>query len=394
MKNKGELIKIGISALITILLIGLTVIKPSQGAGGFDVSDCISMSEEEIEDFISEQNLERNELFDEMMEGEPDSGYVSYQNEELSLMLNDAGTIELINILYGTTYDFAGVKLGDDYLDGNTTVSKLQEAGYALDEYLETTAFWMRDGGTWLLRLDMDENDIITEISLYRAEETEYGSSEMAEPEDASSEISEPEDALPSDADMENVETSAAIAETEALEEEYVIPGSDSRYLTDADVEGLDLDQIRLAINEIYARHGRAFQTEDLNEYFSSKSWYTPLYSADGFAAIEDSVMNDYEKENIKFLAAIRDRANRETQALDGESMTMEVVNCNESITLREAPDTSAAEICQIPLGAYVEATDNTGTGFTYVLYTEPRVQGVPLEFAGYVLSEYLAPAY
>ena len=310
MKNKGELIKIGISALITILLIGLTVIKPSQSAGGFDVSACISMSEEEVEDFISEQNLERNELFDEMMEGEPDSGYVSYQNEELSLMLNDAGTIELINILNGTTYDFAGVKLGDDYLDGNTTVGKLQEAGYALDEYLETTAFWMRDGGNWLLRLDMDENDIITEISLYRAEETEYGSSEMAEPEDAGSEISEPEDALPSDADMENVETSAAIAETEALEDEYVIPGSDSRYLTDADVEGLDLDQIRFAINEIYARHGRAFQTEDLNEYFSSKSWYTPLYSADEFAAIEDSVMNDYEKENIKFLAAIRDSAN------------------------------------------------------------------------------------
>ena len=192
---------------------------------------------------------------------------------------------------------------------------------------------------------------------------------------------------------MDEVETGAAVSEPAAAEE-YVIPGSDSRYLTDADVEGLDLDQIRLAINEIYARHGRAFQTEDLNKYFSSKSWYTPLYSADEFAAIEDSVMNDYEKENIKFLAAIRDSANRETQALDGESMTMEVVNCNESITLREAPDTSAAEICQIPLGAYVEATDSTGTGFTYVLYTEPRAQGVPLEFAGYVLSEYLAPVY
>ena len=108
---------------------------------------------------------------------------------------------------------------------------------------------------------------------------------------------------------MDEVETDTVVSEP-AASEEYVIPGSDSRYLTDADVEGLDLDQIRFAINEIYARHGRAFQTEDLNEYFSSKSWYTPLYSADEFAAIEDSVMNDYEKENIKFLAAIRDNAN------------------------------------------------------------------------------------
>ena len=108
---------------------------------------------------------------------------------------------------------------------------------------------------------------------------------------------------------MDEVETDTVVSEP-ADSEEYIIPGSDSRYLTDADVEGLDLDQIRFAINEIYARHGRAFQTEDLNEYFSSKSWYTPLYSADEFAAIEDSVMNDYEKENIKFLAAIRDNAN------------------------------------------------------------------------------------
>ena len=89
--------------------------------------------------------------------------------------------------------------------------------------------------------------------------------------------------------------------------DEYIFPDSNTRYLTDSDVAGMDKATVRLGINEIYARHGRRFETEDLNTYFTSKSWYTPQYSADEFASIEDSVMNEYEKENIKFLAAVRD---------------------------------------------------------------------------------------
>ena len=91
---------------------------------------------------------------------------------------------------------------------------------------------------------------------------------------------------------------------------EYIFPDSNSRYLTEADVAGMDAATIRLCINEIYARHGRAFQTEDLNAYFSSKSWYTPMYSADEFAAMEDAVFNEYEKANITFLGGVRDRLN------------------------------------------------------------------------------------
>lgn len=83
-----------------------------------------------------------------------------------------------------------------------------------------------------------------------------------------------------------------------------------------------------------------------------------------------------------------------EPEYIPGESLLMEVVNCSEYITLREEPDVSSNEVCKIPLGAYVEATDDTGTGFKYVIYTEPQATGVPLEYQGYVLSEYLAAAY
>jgi hypothetical protein len=108
--------------------------------------------------------------------------------------------------------------------------------------------------------------------------------------------------------DSQPVET-AEVAESgnELDTSEYILPYSNTRYLTEEDVKGLGKDEIRIALNEIYARHGRIFQSEDLNAHFSSKSWYEPKYSAEEFSAVESSIMNDYEKKNIEFLAEIRD---------------------------------------------------------------------------------------
>ena len=69
----------------------------------------------------------------------------------------------------------------------------------------------------------------------------------------------------------------------------------------------MDAASLRLAINEIYARHGRQYDTPDLNEYFSSKSWYRPQYSKSEFDKIENQVLNSYERENIKILTGYRD---------------------------------------------------------------------------------------
>lgn len=85
----------------------------------------------------------------------------------------------------------------------------------------------------------------------------------------------------------------------------FIIPDVDTTYIKASDYSWMDKSQLRLAINEVYARHGRSFQTEDLNNYFSSKNWYTPLYSAEEF---DDSVLNQYEKKNIEILAALRDK--------------------------------------------------------------------------------------
>ncbi len=82
---------------------------------------------------------------------------------------------------------------------------------------------------------------------------------------------------------------------------EYILPESNSRYLTEADITGFDADTCRKARNEIFARHGRKFKDAGLQSYFDSKSWYTPTTDADSFS---ESVFNEYEKANKDLIAA------------------------------------------------------------------------------------------
>lgn len=78
---------------------------------------------------------------------------------------------------------------------------------------------------------------------------------------------------------------------------DYILPYSDSEYISYSDLDGLSQEEVMLARNEIYARHGRKFTTESIKDYFESKSWYVPLYEPDDFS---DSIFNEYENENIK----------------------------------------------------------------------------------------------
>ena len=89
----------------------------------------------------------------------------------------------------------------------------------------------------------------------------------------------------------------------DAYSSDFLIPGSDEHYINYSDYEYYNMDEVQWAINEIYARHGRIFQDEEYSSFFNSCAWYEPTYSADEF---DESCFNDYEKENLKTLAAIR----------------------------------------------------------------------------------------
>jgi len=76
---------------------------------------------------------------------------------------------------------------------------------------------------------------------------------------------------------------------------EYIIPGSDSRYLTDSDLAGLTKEQLAIARNEIFARHGYIFMVQKYVDYFSSKSWYKadPSYTGE---------LSDIEEYNVNLI--------------------------------------------------------------------------------------------
>lgn len=82
----------------------------------------------------------------------------------------------------------------------------------------------------------------------------------------------------------------------------FILPYSDSIYYTQADLAVLSKEELRLARNEIYARHGRLFEAEDLNQYFSAQPWYDGYLSQSEF---DDSVLNAYEKENLLTIKAV-----------------------------------------------------------------------------------------
>ena len=81
--------------------------------------------------------------------------------------------------------------------------------------------------------------------------------------------------------------------------DEYIFPDSDSRRLTEGELSVLPQDVLRIAKNEIYARHGRMFASEDLQLYFGSKSWYSGTIPGEQFS---ESVFNQIEKDNIALI--------------------------------------------------------------------------------------------
>ena len=99
--------------------------------------------------------------------------------------------------------------------------------------------------------------------------------------------------------DTDAVDNLIAEAEEGVTGGDYILPESNSSYLTDADVSGLTLQQLNYAKNEIYARHGRKFDSKELQNYFGSKSWYNGTVNAADF---KETVFNEYEKKNAEFL--------------------------------------------------------------------------------------------
>ena len=95
---------------------------------------------------------------------------------------------------------------------------------------------------------------------------------------------------------------------TPSSDDEYILPDSDKRYYTREELNKLSDYDLQMAINEIYARHGRKFDTESIRKYFESKSWYHGTIAPADFDGNESKYFNQYETANRELMIQIRDQ--------------------------------------------------------------------------------------
>ena len=84
--------------------------------------------------------------------------------------------------------------------------------------------------------------------------------------------------------------------------DEYILPYSDYDYVDKEQLRELSKEELRIARNEIMARHGRKFKDAALMSYFEEKSWYYPEYEPDEFDAQMSNILNAVEKQNVEMI--------------------------------------------------------------------------------------------
>ncbi len=84
-------------------------------------------------------------------------------------------------------------------------------------------------------------------------------------------------------------------SDTDKEDTDYILPDADTRVYPLKELKKLSKNKLRLARNEIYARHGYIFNDEELSVYFLGKSWYVPRRKD-----IKSSDFNKYELKNIR----------------------------------------------------------------------------------------------
>lgn len=90
-------------------------------------------------------------------------------------------------------------------------------------------------------------------------------------------------------------------------DEEFLFPESDEYEIYESELESLSSWELRIARNEILARHGRRFSDQELQEYFDSCSWYEGTIEPTDF---DINILNDVERININIIKNEEDSRN------------------------------------------------------------------------------------
>lgn len=90
---------------------------------------------------------------------------------------------------------------------------------------------------------------------------------------------------------------------------DYVLADSDTRLYTADELSSYSNWELYIARNEIYARHGRGFNNQDLQDYFNSKSWYKQTSTPEDF---DESVLSSIERQNADTIKSVEEERGSE----------------------------------------------------------------------------------
>jgi len=92
-----------------------------------------------------------------------------------------------------------------------------------------------------------------------------------------------------------------------------LLPGDmqffENKAITEQMLQGLSLHELRLLRNEVYARHGRMFRAEWLQQYFFFQPWYTPDEN------FKDEELSGNDKLNVETVVKFENRVHQELSA-------------------------------------------------------------------------------
>ena len=98
-------------------------------------------------------------------------------------------------------------------------------------------------------------------------------------------------------------------------------------YLTDYEVDSMDLDTIQFFINTIYAKNGYIFQTPSIAAYFELQPWYNPITND---TSVISKNFSEMDNANILLLVSYRSNKNYDNSynsAVIGSIWTWSLVN-------------------------------------------------------------------
>ena len=182
--------------------------------------------------------------------------------------------------------------------------SKKNSNYYWLDDNMKLTGQPLNSGGSWAQKYwfsgepsltDLDGTvENVMSIFKYRGS---WGLND--EPNDVLKAAPEYSGIVGYIVEYEDISMGSSTYDTPSGSGQYILP-SDERRLTEADISGLSPQELCYARNEIYARKGRIFRSQELRDYFGQFSWYHGTMTADQFD--DNALLNQNEKNNLKLI--------------------------------------------------------------------------------------------